>query len=129
MDEAGYLDGLKSALDILRSLAKRGGSEASIIVDRATGQHLDFQIGTSDAVAPDWNTIPAGARVTVLHTHPSNIAFGPEDWDVLTSHAPVAEIWAVCLDETYGLSKPADWEFQAACRPGLSVWGLYLNDC
>lgn len=123
MDEAAYREGLKSALQILRPLAQAGQREACLIVDHTTGAHLNFQIGEQNEVTPDWSKISTEMRVTVLHTHPLNIAFGPEDWDVLANHATVTEIRAVCPDEIFILAKPDNWPFQAACRPGLSVLG------
>ncbi len=94
-----------------------------MIVDRATGRHLDFQVGQQHEVTPDWDKIPEGVTVTVLHTHPVNVSFGPEDWDVLANRPAVREIEAVCPDEVHCLEKPVNWEFQTACRPGLSIFG------
>lgn len=123
MDGEQYRRGLNDALNRIKVIAQTDGPEAAVVVDRATGHELDFQVGDRDSVTPDWSKIPSGSTVTVLHTHPINIAFGPEDWDVLANHAEVIEIQAVCPIQVFVLTKPANWEFQRACKPGFSVLG------
>ena len=42
---------------------------------------------------------------------------------MIANHEAVLEIQAVCPDERHTLKKLVNWQFQAFCRPGLSVLG------
>ena len=72
-DIVNYQSGVIAAHEKLRMIARDGEKEAAIIIDRATGVHLNFQTGGQDEVTPDWSKIPQGVKVTILHTHSENV--------------------------------------------------------
>ena len=104
-----YSAGLKIAREKLRAYALAGAQEAAIIIDRATGEHLDFQVGGTDEVTPEWHKIPAGAQVTVLHVHHTDTGPGPEDWDVVALHPQIKGSEIVCPNLIFIVEKPDNW--------------------
>ena len=115
--------GLKLAREKLRPYALAGTHEAAIIIDRATGEHLDFQVGGAHEVTPAWEKIPAGAQVTVLHVHHTDIGPGPEDWDVVALHRQIKGAEIVCPNVIFIIEKPDAWLFQSQMKPGVSALG------
>jgi len=107
----------EQAVAELRLIARQGEYEASIVLDAATGQRLDSQLGDRHRVAYDPAKCAGREAVVALHVHVDESPLSGDDWDVCLLNPEIRRIVAVTPTHAHILEKPNDWSPQAHKLP------------
>ncbi len=122
MNIKSYFPAQTKAIRHLKETALAGQIEVGFLLDRDTGEQLDYQ--EAPPSAPDEITfevdLAESTNVAVLHNHRNDMPPGADDWQNFLHQPALQEMIVVTPRHEHRIEKPAGWNLPSGEAPKLT---------